>query len=218
MLEERMPAVLAWARANRIDRLITEAGSAPCILVGHSMSAKVAAVLAARRPPYLRGLALVTASPPSPEPMDDESRSKLLAFDGSRRAAEDYIDGITGTRLPDARREIAVADAMRASLSAWRRWVTDGSREDCRSVVGSLSLPALVVAGDRDRSLGPDVQRDLVMPHVATADLRVVAGGHVLPLENPDALHGELDAFAGGVDEHVRADAFRRTRPEGNPR
>ena len=188
------------AMADRLDRFIADAGLTACIVVGHSMSAKVAAVLAARDPSYLRGLVLVTASPPSPEPMSDAGRRKLMAFDGSRGASEAYIDGITAARLPESYREIAVSDAMRTSIAAWQRWITDGSQEDCTSAVGLLTVPALVVAGEEDGSLGPSVQRDLVMPHLAAARMRVIAGGHVLPMEAPDALYGEIGAFASEVD------------------
>lgn len=186
--------------ADQVDRCIAAAGLSGCVLVGHSMSAKVAALLAARAPSYLRGLVLVTASPPSPEPMSAASRRKLLAFDGSRCAAAAYIDGITANRLPDALREIAIVDAMRASLAAWRRWVTHGSQEDCSSSVGVLSLPALVVAGAGDPSLGKEIQCDRVMPHCRQARLAVIDGGHALPFENPDALHREIEGFVATLD------------------
>ena len=199
------PAADVSAMADAVDRDIRAAGLDECILVGHSMSAKVAAVLTARGPRYVRGLVLVSASPPSPEPISDASRQQLMAFDGSRGAAEEYVDGITAKRLPDALREIAIADAMRASPEAWRDWVTKGSQEDCASTVGQLWLPVLVIAGEQDQSLGPSVQQASTMPHVLLATLRVIAGGHLLPLENPTALHAELELFADELETPVES-------------
>lgn len=198
--------------ADRIDRAIVEAGFEHCVIVGHSMSAKGAALLAARAPDYLRGLVLLTASPPSPEPMSDDARRTLLAFDGSRGAAEAYVDGITAARLPDALREIAVEDAMRASPVAWRRWVTRGSQEDCASKVGVLGLPTRVIAGDGDLSLGVGVQREHVMPHFSHASLIAIRGGHALPLENPTELYREIETFAMQLDE-ARVDSRVKHEP-----
>lgn len=182
--------------ADDVQRAIADAALASCVLVGHSMSGKVAAVLAAREPAWLRGLVLVTASPPSPEPISDDAKTKLLAFDGSREAAAEYIDGITASRLPDDLRNPAIADAMRASLPAWKAWITGGSQEDWAPRVGVLDVPTQVIAGADDPSLGERIQRGRVLPHFAKASLVVIDGGHALPLENPDGLHREITAFA----------------------
>jgi len=182
--------------ADDVQRAIAVAALASCVLVGHSMSGKVAAVLAAREPAWLRGLVLVTASPPSPEPMTDDAKAKLLAFDGSREAAADYVDGITASRLPDDLRNLAIDDAMRASLAAWKAWVTGGSQENWAPRVGVLGVPTHVIAGADDPSLGERIQRDRVLPHFPEAKLVVIDGGHALPLENPDGLHREIASFA----------------------
>ena len=201
--------------ADDVDESIRDARFADCLIVGHSMSAKVAMVLAARAPDYLGGLVLVTASPPSPEPMSNDAREKLLAFDGSRVAAESYIDGITAERLPDGARTIAVEDAMRASPLAWRRWITQGSQEDCASVVGVLDLPTHVVAGAGDPSLGIGLQREFVLPHLSRASLATLPGGHLLPLENSAGLYREIETFAARLDES-RAQSPTRSRRTWN--
>jgi pimeloyl-ACP methyl ester carboxylesterase len=197
---ERDVAGMAAAVRRRID----DARIGPCILVGHSMSGKVATVVADASDD-LRGLVLVTSSPPSPEPMTAAARHKLMGFDGSLSAAEDYIDGITATRLPDRLRDVAIADARRASPDAWHAWVAAGSREDWSNAVGRLSLPTLVVAGASDPSLGTTVQREHVLPHFTDARLVVIAGGHALPYENPADLHREIAAFAATCDADASA-------------
>lgn len=52
-----------------------------------------------------------------------------------------------------------------------------------------LRTPALVFAGSEDADLGPDAQAALTLPHLAHGHLATVDGvGHLLPLEQPDAL------------------------------
>ena len=66
--------------------------------------------IAARRPPELLGLVLVTPSPPSPEPITDEGRAKMLAMKRDRASAEQFLDGITAHPLKGIVRERAIAD------------------------------------------------------------------------------------------------------------
>ena len=191
----QMGALDVAAMADHVDEKIRAAGIQRCVVVGHSMTGKISAALASRKPDYLHGLILVTPSPPPPEPFTDEVRKRLMAFDGSRDAAAKYVDGITAQQLPDEWREPAIADAMRASLDAWKTWISKTSQEDWADRVGVLDLPVLVIAGADDPSLGPDIQRKLTMPHFGQGDLKVIAGGHILPLENPEALVEAIESF-----------------------
>ncbi len=193
-------AMSVAAMADFVDSQILQQGVGPCVVVGHSMSGKVAAVLASRAPSYLHGLVLVTPSPPSPEPMSVDARAQLLAFDGSRAAAQTYIDGVTAQRLAGPWRESAITDAMRASLPAWKAWIEHGSQEDWSQRVGLLRLPALVIAGAEDASLGADVQRQSTLPHLLKGSLAIIAGGHALPLENPAGLRAQIEHFVASLD------------------
>jgi pimeloyl-ACP methyl ester carboxylesterase len=64
--------------ADAVEALVRSLGLNEYLLAGHSMSGKIAAVIAARRPPALRGLVLVAPSPPTPEPMDEAKRNRAL--------------------------------------------------------------------------------------------------------------------------------------------
>lgn len=190
-----MGALDVSAMADHVDAQIRAAGIVDCVIVGHSMTGKISTALASRKPDYLRGLILVTPSPPPPEPFTEEVRKRLMAFDGSRQAAAAYVDGITAEQLPDEWREPAIADAMRASLVAWKTWISTTSQEDWSDRVGVLDLPVLIVAGADDPSLGADIQKRMTMPHLAHGELKVISGGHILPLENPDELVQAIEAF-----------------------
>ncbi len=166
-------------------------------VVGHSMGAKVASVLARRAEEGdsglegLAGLVLLAGSPPSPEPIEADRRRLMLSwFEGDKEAARDqasyYIEQNTGAGLGDAARQTALADIARMDTRAWRAWLEHGSREDVSGYVGTLYLPALIVAGSEDKGLGADAQRSLMLPHFARARIEILAGaGHLLPLERP---------------------------------
>ena len=91
------------AMADAVHEVIAEAALGAYILVGHSMSGKVSAVLARRaenakdaedgekeQAQQLRGLVLVAPSPPGPEPMGDDKRSMMLGLLGGPAAEGDY--------------------------------------------------------------------------------------------------------------------------------
>ncbi len=187
-------------------------------LVGHSMGAKVAAVVARRAEDGASGLSgleriiLVAGSPPGPEPMDEAQRKAMLGwFAGdeasSRSEADGYITQNVSAKLSPAAHARAVEDVLRANTEAWRAWLTAGSREDWSERVGVLQTPALVIAGEEDVHLGPDGQQRYALPHYANARLVTVPGAkHLLPDEQTDevarliAEHCGLPAPGLGAD------------------
>jgi pimeloyl-ACP methyl ester carboxylesterase len=169
------------------------------VLVGHSMTCKVAAVLAARGLPGLEKLVLLTPSPVTPEPMAAADRATMLAQAVPTQAdAEQYIRANSSLPIKDDVFARAVEDRLRANPAAWRAWLEHGSEEDWGERVGELALPTLVIAAGKDKSLGPDVQQRVTMPRLRNGVLEVVAqSGHMVPLEAPEKLAGLIGDFAG---------------------
>ena len=195
--------------ADAVAERIGAAGLSDYVLVGHSMGAKVATVVARRAEdgaPGLKGmrsLVLMAGSPPAPEPMDETSRQKMLGFFKAdpathRKQAQSFIDdNVTGS-LPSALNDIAVDDVLRADPDRWRAWLTDGSNEDWAERVGVLHRPALILAGADDPYLGPMAQRTLMAPHFETAHVVDLPDTkHLLPLEQP----GRVASLIG---DHLR--------------
>ncbi len=184
------------------------------MIAGHSMGAKVAAVLARRAEDGATGLAglegiiLVAGSPPGPEPMDEAQRQAMLGwFDGdafsNRTDAQRYVDANISANLGLKLNDSAVSDVLRANRAAWRAWLEAGSREDWTDRVGVLQTPALIVAGANDANLGPAAQRVKMVPHFANARLITIAGAkHLLPLERPQELARSIDDHAAAVVRH----------------
>lgn len=172
-----------------------------CILVGHSMTGKVALALAARRPDYLKGLILVAPSPPGPQPMSEEDRRSQINYGGSREEAEQFVDTAASERLPDVVREIAIRDARRANLNAWRAWPEAGSREDWSARIGTVDCPALLIAGSADDQVpSAEDQQKMTLSHLPAGRLEVIAGaGHLMPLQTPQELAERMLTFAAAL-------------------
>ncbi|GAC1356266.1 MAG: hypothetical protein NVSMB3_02360 [Acidobacteriaceae bacterium] len=209
------------AMVDFLAQALLQLGSADFVLLGHSMSGKVAIVaahLAAagdQRFAGLRGIVLAASSPPSPEPIPDAKRQEMLhglegSEDARQKFAESYIrKNISRVLAPDLF-ALAVRDVLRASPFGWRAWLESGSREDWAQRVGLLHLPAVVIAGQKDTGLGPDAQRQYVLPHLPGARLQEIAGaGHLLPLEAPEEIAQILAEFLQQLTlERVGANAL----------
>ncbi len=169
------------------------------IAVGHSMGGKIALAAALHRPPNLVGMILIATSPPTPEPISDEERAKTLAAFGSRAAAEMHLRTIADDRLPRDILATCVEDQLRVDQSVWNWWLERGSRDDISNAAAKLSLPVLVVTGDNDTVLGHETA-PAVAAGLQNATLEIIAsGGHLVPLEQPDAVAAAIVDFVGDL-------------------
>ncbi len=186
--------------AEAVASAVRSQAPARWAIVGHSMGAKVATVLARRAEDGESGLGglshvvLLAGSPPSPEPMDEKQRHAMMGWftgdaEACRGQAQGFVDQNVGEPLDRSMNEVAVADVLRADRRAWQAWLGGGSREDWSDRVGVLRTPALIISGESDGDLGPDAQARLMAPHFAAARQVTLAGvRHLLPLERPETI------------------------------
>ena len=221
-----VPGYTVEEMANTLIETLAALGLARFVLVGHSMAGKVSAVVARcaadgdQRVAGLEGLVLVAPSPPGPEPMSDKKRSQMMEALGGeprlddrgrrkdREAAEEYV---SENAAGDLRPEIlagAVEDVLGMNRAAWRAWLDGGSKEDWSERVGVLRLPVLLVAGDKDGSLGPEVQRSVSMPHWPNGRLASLHSNHLIPMEKP----AELARLIAGFVEELNGSSARAAR------
>ena len=197
------------AMADHVAALMRARAPVRFGIVGHSMGAKVALALARRSEdgePGLEGLTdliLISGSPPSPEPIPDDRRARMLAWidadpETRRREARAFVKQNVAERLDPEIEDRAVEDVLRAAPAAWKAWLETGAREDWCRRIGVLRTPALLLAGAEDADLGPDAQHALMAPHLAHHRRVTVDGvGHLLPLEQPAILAERLRAHFG---------------------
>jgi pimeloyl-ACP methyl ester carboxylesterase len=159
-------------------------------LLGHSMGGKIALQVAARRPAGLRGLLLLSPSPPNAEPISEADRAASLAAYGQPAEAEKTFTKITGIPLPEQQHQQVVADNLRTTRAAWEAWLLHGSREDISAQMASIEVPCRLLVGENDRAIPLGVQREQTLPLLpAGTSLVVVPGaGHLLPLEAPEEI------------------------------
>jgi pimeloyl-ACP methyl ester carboxylesterase len=189
------------AYADEVAAFVAARPLAPYVLVGHSMGGKIALALAARQPAGLRGVALLSPSPPTPEPMTDADRKASLHAWSKPAEAENTLRHITARPLPAAMRQHIIDDNLRSSKAAWDAWLLHGSRENLAGRMAEVRVPCTIIAGDQDAVMSPSVHGLETLPLLPEGTpLEIVAGaGHLLPYEAPDEVAALLRAFAEKV-------------------
>jgi pimeloyl-ACP methyl ester carboxylesterase len=174
----------------------------PPLVVAHDIGSAVAQLMAARAPDRIRGLVLIDGvyadqwamgEVESIRAWDSAAASrlpKLLA-----RRARTWTDrAVSQDRL---REMLAIDEGTAAGL----RLIRAARSMDPRSTVDILEQlrlrrpPSLVLWGEADRFLSVDsVARPLA--DLLGAELKVLPGGHFLPLDCPEPVSAEIERFA----------------------
>jgi pimeloyl-ACP methyl ester carboxylesterase len=197
-----LPDFSVEAVADAVAAFIQRRNLSQYILIGHSMGGKLAMACASKNPVGLTGLILVAPSPPTPEPMEESERHRLLNTHGEYAAAEQTLQSITRRSLSAEDKAICIDDNIQTSAPAWDWWLTSGSRENIVSEIGNIDCPVLVVGGTLDPVISPQVITTQVIPTIPTAKYNQISGaGHLVPFEAPQELADAIQTFA---EQHTR--------------
>jgi 2-succinyl-6-hydroxy-2,4-cyclohexadiene-1-carboxylate synthase len=172
-------------------------------LCGYSLGGRIALHVALAAPERVRKLVLVACSPGIEDAAEREARredDERLAGALEREPYEDFIERWRTQPLfaadPPHVAQLARADQRRNSpeaLAAVLRGVGTGSMQPLWDRLGQLRMPAVVLAGERDRRYAAIGRRMAEL--LPAGELRIVAGGHALALESPQAV---AEAIATG--------------------
>jgi 2-succinyl-6-hydroxy-2,4-cyclohexadiene-1-carboxylate synthase len=170
------------------------------VLCGYSMGGRVALHVALAAPERVERLVLVACNPGIEDAGGRAARrasDEALASDLERVPFEEFIERWRTQPLfaadPPEVGALARADHRRnrpAPLAAALRGIGTGEMEPLWSRLGELTMPVTVLAGERDGKFRVLGERMVAL--LPDARMVVVAGGHVLPLENPAAVASAL--------------------------
>jgi 2-succinyl-6-hydroxy-2,4-cyclohexadiene-1-carboxylate synthase len=196
--------------AARAERPITFASCTAAVLAaaperfalcGYSLGGRVAINLALAAPERVTRLCVIAANPGIE---DAGERAARVAADeqlARRLETEPFESWIESWRTQPLFSEdparvgaLARADQRRndpLALAAALRGLSAGSMEPLWARLGELPMPVALVVGERDRKFLALAERAL--PLLREGSLTVLAGGHGLPLENPEGVAEALE-------------------------
>lgn len=166
------------------------------VLVGHSMSGKIAQLVASRRPAGLAGLVLVAPTPLVTPPTPEEKKAAQRAWCGDRQKVEAFFAGLTAHPLAASDLASLVDDGLRAAPQAWNGWIDAMRDAPYPETAARIAVPTLVVAGGRDAARDEETLRRDVAGQIPGAQFAALPGsGHLPHLEEPAALAALLLNF-----------------------
>jgi 2-succinyl-6-hydroxy-2,4-cyclohexadiene-1-carboxylate synthase len=174
------------------------------VLCGYSLGGRVALHVALAAPERVSRLVLVSCSAGisgDAERAERRRADRALADELERLPFEDFIERWRAQPLfacesPEVG-ALARADQRRNrpnSLAAVLRGIGTGEMQPLWDRLGELSMPVTVIVGERDQKFRGLGRRMVEL--LPDAELVVLAGGHGLPLENPQGVAGALAADA----------------------
>ena len=111
----------------------------------------------------------------------------LYKVPGPENPGEQHTNNVNGIVIVD--------EAHNAAPSGTGNFALDSQRTQALREIAQLTMPVMLVTGDRDEKYTAIARRMLerMRPEVAHVHLD---GGHALPLEQPEVLGGLITAFA----------------------
>ncbi len=181
--------------ASDLRTAIVDAGG-PVEVVAHSMGARIAQFVALDPPKNLTRLTLVAPGMAKMGRVSEPRRAMSEAAFGSRLAIERFQRAVMIRDIAPDSMERLIDDALITSREAWFEWLGRGRLHDFSDRLASITLPVLVVAGDRDPLVAAArLRRDVVaaIKGCVLTSLRNV--GHNIAVETPLELAAIIDQF-----------------------
>jgi pimeloyl-ACP methyl ester carboxylesterase len=222
--EPRNRSTTVPANVGVLGRFLDEVVQEPAVLVGNSMGGMISIFTAGERPQSVSGLVLLDPAIPGPRRALDPLVAITFAvyaiplvgerFLRTRRARKSSLArvhetlrlcGVDPDAVPDEviERSVALLEEQdqvegmdRAFLAAARslvRVLVDPRRY--RRDMAAISVPVLLVHGDRDRLVPVAAARRLAQQHPHWGYVELPDVGHVPQLQVPDRVATEIDSW-----------------------
>lgn len=193
------------AMADDVVQLLAQLNLHSAHLVGLSMGGCVALALAAQRPEQARSLTLVnTFARYRPAGFAGLARGLQRAWLLRTRPVSDMAAFVARGLFPKPEQrplyEAAVASLSRNSKPVYWAAMRAILEFDGRAGLAAIRCPALVVMGDRDRTV-PRAAGEALARRIPGARALVLAdSGHASPMDQADAFNAAVLAFLEGAD------------------
>ena len=197
------------AHADRVISLIDQLGLGKIHLVGHDIGGGIAQILSVRHPDRVTTLSLVNTVgydywPVQPivamrTPILRQLAMASLDLGMLRlviRRAVHRKERITPAVFERIRNEIAVPNSRRAFLNS-TRCLNNSDLTTISDQLPKLGMPVLIVRGERDLYLSPEIANRLHREIPSSKLVSVADGGHFIQLDEPQLL-------AETLLEHIR--------------
>jgi pimeloyl-ACP methyl ester carboxylesterase len=176
--------------------LIVDTVDKPFVIVGHSMGAPIAELVATARPGRALGLVLLAPAPLAGMRLPDEAIVSFRSLGGD----------LEGQRAVRRRLAVSLSDADLDRLVAGGAHIRPGAvcaLADCwneglpdRNGHSAYTGPVLILRGAGDSFISENLVSTAITPRFASAQTVAIEGaGHWPQLEQPSAVAGQLDDF-----------------------
>lgn len=181
--------------ANDVRLIVRQKVTGDYILIGHSMGAKVAQLIAGTfglepAPPEakLRGVVLICPAPPTPLTLPEDMRHQQIhAYDKAESAEFVTRHVLTALELEQHAVDALVRDMLQGNRHARAAWPAYAMGEDILSDSWRIDVPCLVLAAENDRVEPVDRVRTEVLQRLPHAQFDIIKGsGHLAPVEAPE--------------------------------
>lgn len=192
-------------RGYTLDRFTADAlavmdaaGAGTAILIGYSMAGKFAQYLACVTPERVAGQILVSSAPAAELPIPDEVQRDWVDRAGDRERMDDLERRfLTKPVAPEVVGRF-LDDAVKVSAYALDQTLTMCKASFADRLSG-IRAPTLVIGGQHDWLIAPEVLRQGIVAPIAGARLALLDCNHDVPIEQPLEFAGLIEAFLAAL-------------------
>lgn len=163
------------------------------------MGGTIAMKVALARPECLRKLVLISPVPAAGVPFKDEDIRFFHSLGGSKAGSEQVLAMMMASRPSQAAFERAVLGAGTVSDQAFHAGFDAWRTADFADQVGKINAPTLVLGGELEQPLSPELLKAAVVSLIPGAEFELLPGvSHYPQLECTEHLTARLRAI---IDE-----------------